>query len=317
MQISLGQEVQRKCKACGMEYIASSAEDRKLHDKYHKQHAQGYDVGKDFVKKARDGSLFEPANTGDTVVAIDHSDNPWRRKRARAALDVVQRELGAVDISDKELWSGRAAGVPAMSSIVRYICYMYVRETKCVGFLLAESIVEAHAVAEPARPKPNRQNLAQAKPMSALEALKSRRPPTSTIDSHAPPEPISLSTHPSPASLGISRIWTSPSHRGQGIARSLLDIALSRHNERIRFNNDDRQSSIAERQSAASKVSEENSKTPEPGIGRLSEENCKSISWEMEMSEKEDVAFSQPTEAGTKLARKWFGKAYGWLVYVD
>ena len=29
-----------------------------------------------------------------------------------------------------------------------------------------------------------------------------------------------------------------------------------------------------------------------------------------------DVAFSQPTESGARLARRWTGKAYGWLVYV-
>jgi N-acetyltransferase len=30
---------------------------------------------------------------------------------------------------------------------------------------------------------------------------------------------------------------------------------------------------------------------------------------------KEQIAFSQPTESGTRLARKWFGKESGWLVY--
>ena len=32
---------------------------------------------------------------------------------------------------------------------------------------------------------------------------------------------------------------------------------------------------------------------------------------------KEKVAFSQPTESGGRLARKWFDKALGWHVYVD
>lgn len=31
--------------------------------------------------------------------------------------------------------------------------------------------------------------------------------------------------------------------------------------------------------------------------------------------EKEEVAFSQPTESGGKLAREWFGEESGWLVY--
>ncbi|KAF2849271.1 sister chromatid cohesion acetyltransferas-like protein Eco1 [Plenodomus tracheiphilus IPT5] len=33
--------------------------------------------------------------------------------------------------------------------------------------------------------------------------------------------------------------------------------------------------------------------------------------------EKEQVAFSQPTESGGNLARKWFGRHAGWLVYID
>jgi hypothetical protein len=33
--------------------------------------------------------------------------------------------------------------------------------------------------------------------------------------------------------------------------------------------------------------------------------------------DKADVAFSQPTESGGHLARKWFGKHAGWLVYID
>lgn len=33
--------------------------------------------------------------------------------------------------------------------------------------------------------------------------------------------------------------------------------------------------------------------------------------------EKDKVAFSQPTESGGKLARKWFGRDAGWHVYID
>ena len=32
---------------------------------------------------------------------------------------------------------------------------------------------------------------------------------------------------------------------------------------------------------------------------------------------KNQIAFSQPTESGGRLARKWFGAEYGWHVYVD
>ncbi|KAI4737609.1 hypothetical protein E4T50_11923 [Aureobasidium sp. EXF-12298] len=35
------------------------------------------------------------------------------------------------------------------------------------------------------------------------------------------------------------------------------------------------------------------------------------------VTSKDMVAFSQPTEMGTALARRWFGQEYGWHVYVD
>jgi N-acetyltransferase len=31
----------------------------------------------------------------------------------------------------------------------------------------------------------------------------------------------------------------------------------------------------------------------------------------------EMIAFSQPTESGARLARKWFGKESGWHVYAE
>ena len=37
----------------------------------------------------------------------------------------------------------------------------------------------------------------------------------------------------------------------------------------------------------------------------------------MGLKSRDAVAFSQPTEAGIRLARRWFRKAYGWKVYVD
>ncbi len=33
--------------------------------------------------------------------------------------------------------------------------------------------------------------------------------------------------------------------------------------------------------------------------------------------EKKNVAFSQPTESGGKLAKRWFGCGAGWHVYID
>ncbi|KAK6443054.1 hypothetical protein LTR95_000769 [Oleoguttula sp. CCFEE 5521] len=290
MQISLGQETQKRCKDCGMEYIASSAEDRQLHDKYHKQHAEGCDVGKDFIAKARQGSMFSSAIARDTVIAVDSRDTAWRRKRVRVALDVVQRELGAVEIPDEKLWE---AG--------RHIAYLYIRGTKCVGFLLAERITEAREVLAPARPPPSSRRtpvIEEKRPLSSLAALKARRSASQPSDEASPdPQgPLEFSIAARPASLGISRIWTSPTHRGQGIAGTLLDRALLHHDSRpgpsrLGSGDDTARSAITN------------------GLSPLEQP--------MPVVSKSDVAFSQPTEMGARLARKWCGKAYGWLVYAD
>ena len=300
MQISLGQEVQKKCKACGMEYIASSDEDRKLHDMYHKQNLEGYDVGKDFLSKGRVGSVFKTAKEGDEIAAVDRHDNAWRRKRARAALDVVQRELGAVDIPEDQLWDKETVHAMSKAGASRHTVYMYVRQTKCVGFLLVEHIAEAKKVLEPAKPPSAKDTPPSTAKTSALERLRARRAQQEEEDNSIAYQPIRIATKSSPAKLGISRIWTAPTHRGQGIANALLDQAIEHYNDRDSENNN------AKRIDAV--ISQQDS---------VGEEPEQATNFDLEVVSKDHVAFSQPTDAGAKLARKWFGKKFGWLVYVD
>lgn len=300
MQISLGQEVQKKCKACGMEYIASSDEDRKLHDMYHKQNLEGYDVGKDFLSKGREGSVFKTSEKGDEIAAVNGHDNIWRRKRARAALDVVQRELGAVDIPDDQLWDKETVHAMSKAGASRHTVYMYVRQSKCVGFLLVEHIKEGKKVLEPAKPASAKDTPPATAKTSALERLRARRALQEEEDKSIANQPIRIATKSSPAKLGISRIWTAPTHRGQGIANSLLDQAIQHYNECVSEHNSARSidTDPSQQDSAADKPKQEATDS-------------------LETISKDQVAFSQPTDAGAKLARKWFGKKYGWLVYVD
>jgi N-acetyltransferase len=113
-------------------------------------------------------------------------------------------------------------------------------------------------------------------------------------------QPIRVATKSSPARLGISRIWTAPTHRGQGIANSLLNQAIEHYNDRVVDH------------SSTKSIDAEPS---EEALG--SDKPKQETSNELETVSKDQIAFSQPTDAGAKLARKWFGKKYGWLVYVD
>lgn len=302
-----------------MEYTTSSPEDRALHAKFHDQNTQGYDVGPNFVSRTQKSSLFEGVRQGESIVVVDREDVGWRRKRAAGALEVVQRELGAVEIPGKDLWGGGTGKkrTGEGDGEGRFRVYMYIRGTKCVGLLLAERIESAKRVVKPERP-PKRRGDENRKggAGSALSALRARQAAQQEWEVEALKQPLELADELGPARLGVSRIWTSSTHRGQGIAGALLDTALADYNWRI---------GVAERKSegdgkegvgseggdavSAKKGADKNTASVER---KASEENRRT-----DGIGKEQMAFSQPTAAGTKLARKWFGKGWEWLVYVD
>lgn len=268
LQLSLGQSTRTTCKTCGMEYVTSSAKDRVMHDKFHAQTTLGVDVGKSWLKDAREDALWISDDGEEVIVAITRASSKASKTRARDVLEVVQRELGAVEIKEEELWSEQrlhsTEGLDGLQMVMlgekrlaRYEAYIYIRSTKAVGLLLAERIHRGHIVIEPPEPtKP-----ATPEPTTALERLRAKR------SSLAIARPIEISKHAVPACLGISRIWSSAQARKQGVATALLKSAAE-------------QFGISE-------------------AGRT------------------QVAFSQPTESGAALARKWFGKRHGWCVYVD
>ncbi|KAH9825872.1 zinc-finger of acetyl-transferase ESCO [Teratosphaeria destructans] len=271
MQISLGQKVQKTCAQCGMEYNVSSTEDRKLHDKYHKQNTDGCDVGKDFVKNAREGSVLKGTKDGDSICAVDCDDKPGRKKRAQAALDIVQRELGAVPIPGKELWSVQEHndGRP------RFRVYMYIRRTKCIGVLLAEGMDgrEAYKVVEPIDSIIETAEAKQTLQTSATEESEAAVEIKATLEDR----PIAISGIINVARLGISRIWTSPEHRSQNIATRLLDAAVEHHNR-----------CVEERKIVAAAKESENKQQEVDAVKSLNLEEVEKV------RSKEDVAFSHP-----------------------
>jgi len=273
MQLSLGQEVRKRCKTCGMEYTLSSAEDRTLHDKYHKQNTEGYDVGKDFFRNAAHGPLFVRGPSGDVICRVDANDRQGRKTRCQAVLEIVQRELGAVEIDAQSLWD---------KSKSCHRSYLYLRGTRCVGYILVEDIKEARVVVYPGPPVP----WAPRKTSGASAALTERRRAAAVAFARAESARIDFASTPCQAELGVSRIWTSSSCRRQNIATALLDVALADH-------------------SRSSKPI--NAVQGDGGLGVTTKQP----------PSKDIVAFSQPTESGTRLARKWSGKLFGWKVYFD
>jgi N-acetyltransferase len=245
LTLDLGQKTHKKCQICGMEYRPSSPEDAALHKKFHAQNVGGIDLGKKFVDSIFVNQKVWSGSLGEMIIVVNRSAEARKRRVVESILDVVEKELGGVGIDREELWT-EVSGTPdtdSMAKCDRYKAYLYIRGYKCVGVCLTERIRKAFEVQ-----------------VSDTEKAKVTPQPETRSSS------ITISAGSKPATLGVSRIWTSTFARGNGVARRMLDSSLD------------------------------------------------NFVYGMKVS-KDMVAFSQPTESGGNLARSWFGKECGWLVY--
>lgn len=265
MQIDLGGEVRRTCQTCGMEYIPSNKEDAALHKDFHGNNVGGVDLGKGFLKDAglsRPPSSRASLREGETIVVVDRRSSASAKNKARKVLEVVNTELSAAAVDDEQLWGGIESSAPAPKPRIgkkrkassgrpdkrgdRFKVFLHLDGDNCVGFCLAEKIGAACRVVD-----------------SEAGQKSSER-----VNSTSRSSSISCSTTADVALLGISRIWTSRSYRGRGIAFDLLDCARG------------------------------------------------NFFYGMEVP-KDLVAFSQPTESGGRLAKRWYQAETGWLVYTE
>ncbi|KAI4269692.1 MAG: hypothetical protein L6R38_007376 [Xanthoria sp. 2 TBL-2021] len=224
MQIDLGGEVQKRCKACGMEYIPSNKEDAALHREFHTMNLAGVDVGKNFLSK-KDGGLKRAyprekrwLNEGEEMVMVDRRSPLSARNKVKRVLEVANAELGSADLSDEELWAplppvadratqtrgrkkkGQEAADKAGE---RFKAFLHLEGEKCIGFCLAEKIGSANRVVDP---NADSDQQAEGEPVVRSSS-------------------ISVSAEVDVVLLGIARIWTSKSYRGRGVATDLLETA--------------------------------------------------------------------------------------------
>ncbi|KAL9020744.1 MAG: hypothetical protein Q9185_002060 [Variospora sp. 1 TL-2023] len=222
-RIDLGGEVQKTCKTCGMEYIPLNQEDVALHKEFHAMNLGGVDVGKKFLSP-KEGGLKRAyprdkvwLNDGEEMVVVDRKSPLWARNKVKKVLEVVNTELGSADFPDERMW---AALVPDSRRVPprtqkkkdinasddageRFKAFLHIKKEKCVGFCLVEKISNARRVIDPEQDD-DRNRISQ-------HAVQSSS--------------ISTSINLDIALLGIARIWTSKSHRGQRIAKDLLETA--------------------------------------------------------------------------------------------
>jgi N-acetyltransferase len=250
MRLDLGQQIQKRCQTCGMEYRPALAEDKKLHNKFHSQIVRGIPINSKLQLRLR--MLENEVNlcTQEIIQPIDHRLQSWApvRKLVPTVLDMVEKELGGVGIDIEKLWGqvempAKEGGQEEKDSTLcnRYKTFLFIRKNKILGVCLVERIFEAYPV---------------------LPIVKTQSDTSTAVSDAA----ITTSEQAQPAQMGISRIWVSKCARGQGIANELLRFAAKTFIYRVNI-------------------------------------------------PKERIAFSQPTESGAKLARKFFGTDSGWLVY--
>lgn len=265
------------CAQCQMSYTPSVPEDTQLHDMYHNRHSQGIELGKAFLKSAMKW-CYEVPHIPGSVVVVDRKISLPGRRVVQRVLEVVNKELGSIDIPETELWSQKSLdGDEAEESTRkadRYKVFLHVLDGKCVGVCLAERISHAYRVKristdpdktptkDDTTPPLNTEPKAD-DGSSSLPTPTSASPNLSAVTS---PADIELEETPSPAIVGVSRIWTSRTQRRKGIANNLLECVMNQ------------------------------------------------FIYGMEIKSNE-VAFSTPTELGTALAKGWYGEAGGWSVY--
>lgn len=215
MQIDLGGEVRKACRICGMEYIPSVKEDSALHSKFCAMNVGGVDMGKPFLRDdtvKRIDSKKTRGSDKEMVVIVSRTSSLAARNRTRKVFEVVNAELSSADIEDDQLWGAlypaeKVAETRKSNSDKvdrrgdRFKAFLYMVENRCVGFCLAEKISNAFQVV-PTGIGGEMGNIATTRGSS-----------------------ISMSTTADVVLLGISRIWTSKSYRGRGLAVDVLDCA--------------------------------------------------------------------------------------------
>ena len=288
--LDFGQSMQpTTCTQCAMTFMPSVPEDKTLHDMFHNRHSAGIELGKPFLKSAMKW-CYEVPNIAGAVVVVDRKISLPGRKIVQRVLEVVNKELGSVDIKEEELWNQRPLpGEDEGKKCDRYKAFLHVVDGRCVGICLAERVNRAYRVLPESDERPEQMPLNSATERKDVEVMDSDTTPranqvseTKTEDapkaipasmpsppmSSAPSSSVAASQVPVPAVVGVSRIWTSRAFRRKGIAHNLLDCVVNQ------------------------------------------------FIYGMEI-EKAEVAFSQPTESGVALARGWFGEDSGWCVYTE
>lgn len=181
---------QSVCRECGMLFMESSEEDVKQHDVICKDYKEGVVcLG---WKNERSVSTL---GTDERILEIRPGDAPSHWRKVEQVKAIVDKSMGFAQSGRKK--EEDDAGMT---------CYLYIAKRRVVGLLVVKRIHRAYRLHEPPganKPEKNK----------------------NTIDDKRGDDGISRSLKSTKAILGVHQIWSHGSHRGRGIASSLVTAA--------------------------------------------------------------------------------------------
>lgn len=282
--LDFGQSLQPvTCTQCQMSYTPSVPEDTQLHQMYHNRHSQGIELGKPFLKSAMKW-CYEVPHIPGSVVVVDRKISLPGRRVVQRVLEVVNKELGSADITEAELWSQKSLedeeADESAKKVDRYKVFLHVIDGKCVGVCLAERIAKAYRV-EGAVGTSTKPLIEAPKQQGSVQDEDGSNSIPTPISSSSPDLSVSETPEPSKSSADLT-LAIEPTAAVVGVSRIWTSKAFRRK-----------------------------------GIAQnLLECVTSQFIYGLEI-EREQVAFSQPTEFGVGLARGWYGENSGWCVYME
>lgn len=189
LTLDLGQPINTSCRQCGMNYHPSDPSDVTVHKRFHAKSVGGVDVSST-LRLSR--VVWRAGNGNDYIAVVDRRSSAAEKRKTKEVLELVESELSAAEIPDKDLWT----------STDRYRFYLYIvlrvgGAGKCVGLLLTERIDTGYPVVD------SRFRNGVGSSANVVLELENKRK----------------------AVMGVSRVWTCLTNRGNGVARTLLDTA--------------------------------------------------------------------------------------------
>ncbi|RMD41555.1 hypothetical protein DV735_g3569, partial [Chaetothyriales sp. CBS 134920] len=295
------------CPQCGMTYAPSVAEDKALHEMFHHRHSAGIELGKAFLKSAMKW-CYEVPNIPGAVVVVDRKISLPGRKVVQRVLEVVNKELGSVDIKEDDLWSQRPLpGEDDSKKYDRYKAFLHVLNGKCVGICLAERINQARTVLpesdDGADSLPLSLTGSQDVEMTDADATPraNQRPTTINLTGTPKSTPTTLDLTGTPKSTPTNIDLTATPKSTPTLPTALPSPPMSSAPSSAIAVSQDTVPAIV----GVSRIWTSRAFRRKGIANNLLECVMNKFIYGMDI-EKTEMAFSQPTESGAALARGWF-----------